>query len=290
MTVGKFIRKQCVLINPKKARDLFYTYGECVKTTQAGMSMASYKKRCSEIFRGWNYDIAKGFDPFGNVIGVIGDTHCPYEMPHYLDFCYDTFKKHGVNKVIHIGDVVDNHALSFHLTETCALSPQEEYELAKTHVAKYVEAFPDVILCRGNHDAIPRRQAATLGIPDVFLKSFNELWGLPETWKIVEDIVINDVWYFHGSGSTGKTPAFNRALYNRMSTVQGHAHSAFGCMYTANTRDVVFGVDSGCGINNKLYAFSYGKPFPKKPILGCGVIYSSSEAYAIPMNEKYFRD
>jgi hypothetical protein len=28
----------------------------------------------------------------------------------------------------------------------------------------------------------------------------------------------------------------------------------------------------GCGIDNSQYAFAYGKSFPKKPILGCGLV------------------
>jgi hypothetical protein len=223
------------------------------------------------------------------VIGIVGDLHTPFDHPNYLQFCIDTFKKYGVTKVVFIGDLVDGHAISFHQSETSALSPTDEYSLAKRHVKKYVEAFPDAVVTLGNHDKIPVRQLATLGIPEIYLKSYNDLWEIPKTWQFVEEIIINDVYYFHGTGSTGKTPAFNRALYNRMSTVQGHAHSAFGCMYNANARDIIFGLDVGCGILADAYAFAYGKPFPKKPILGCGVVFSSSQALAIPMGEKYFR-
>ena len=52
-TVGKFIRGQCQILNPSKAKDLFFTYEECRKTCSTGMSFNSYRKRCSEIFRGY---------------------------------------------------------------------------------------------------------------------------------------------------------------------------------------------------------------------------------------------
>ena len=295
-TVGKFIRGQCQLLNPSSAKDLFFTYNECQKTCATGMSFSSYRKRCSEIFRGYvqanTYEKPKFTEKVeseNEVVGVIGDVHAPYDHPNYAQFCYDTFEKHGVGHVVAIGDISDNHAISRHMTETCAMSPEEEYKKTLEHVRKYTEMFPIVDLCIGNHDKIPSRQVATLGIPDVFLKSFSALWELPDTWNIVEDIIINGVYYFHGTGSTGKTPAFNRALNNRMSTVQGHAHSAFGVTYHANSMNIVFGCDTGCGILSEAYAFEYGKPFPKKPVLGCSVIYSSTEAYAIPMGEKYFR-
>jgi len=52
-TVGKFIRGQCQLLNPASAKELFFTYNECQKTCATGMSFNSYRKRCSEIFRGY---------------------------------------------------------------------------------------------------------------------------------------------------------------------------------------------------------------------------------------------
>jgi len=222
------------------------------------------------------------------VIGIIGDTHIPFCHERYLDFVYDTFQKYKVNKVIHIGDLVDNHCISRHQTETSAMSPTEEYELAKVKIRRWTEAFPEVTLMKGNHDDIPARQLSSLGIPECFLKSFNDLWELPDTWVVKEEMIFNDCWFFHGVGSTGKTPGFNRALNNRMSTIQGHVHSAFGCMYHANQRDVVFGLDVGCGIDSEKYAFAYGKAFPKKPILGCGIVFSNTQAVAVPMGNKYF--
>lgn len=295
-TVGKFIRGKCQLLNPSKAKDLFFTYDECRKTCATGMSFNSYRKRCAEIFSGYVRANMVKEPKFvadettdHDIVGVIGDIHAPFDHPNYADFCYDTFVKHGVTRVVAIGDIADNHAISRHQTETCAMSSHEEYAKTLEHIKKYTEAFPVVDVCIGNHDNVPTRQVATLGIPDVFLKSFSALWELPETWNIVEDIIINGVYFFHGTGSAGKMPAFNRALSNRMSTVQGHAHSAFGVMYHANPMNIVFGCDTGCGILNDAYAFEYGKPFPKKPVLGCSVIYSSTEAYAVPMSEKYFR-
>src|SRR5664279_5075479 len=44
------------------------------------------------------------------IVGIIGDTHFPFSHPNYLNFIQDTFKKHGVTKIIHIGDICDNHA------------------------------------------------------------------------------------------------------------------------------------------------------------------------------------
>ena len=36
--------------------------------------------------------------------------------------------------------------------------------------------------------------------------------------------------------------------------------------------DKIFGLQVGCGIDRKAYAFSYGKDFAKKPVIGSGLV------------------
>ena len=47
---------------------------------------------------------------------------------------------------------------------------------------------------------------------------------------------------------------------------------------------MIFGMNVGCGIDNSAYSFRYGKQFPKKPTIGCGVILDSRVALFIPMD------
>lgn len=223
------------------------------------------------------------------IVGVVPDLHAPFVHPHFLEFILDTFEKWGVNKTVFIGDLVDNHAISRHTSETDSHSSELEFNLAKKEIAKWYKAFPEASFCLGNHDLIPQRQGMELGLGRHFIRSFEDTWDVPLDWKVAEDFVIGDVYYFHGTGSTGKDGAYNRAVANRMSTVQGHTHSYAGVKYHANTNDVIFGLSVGCGIDASAYAFNYGKPFVTKPVLGCGVVVSSSEAHFIPMPDKYFR-
>jgi hypothetical protein len=76
-----------------------------------------------------------------------------------------------------------------------------------------------------------------------------------------------------GTGSSGKLAHLNRAISNRASTVVGHMHSFAGIAYTASPRDCIFGMNVGSGIHNRSLAFAYGKDFPHKPIVSCGVVY-----------------
>ena len=42
------------------------------------------------------------------IVGIIGDTHIPYELEGYLDFCQNVFAAYGVDTVVHIGDLIDH--------------------------------------------------------------------------------------------------------------------------------------------------------------------------------------
>jgi hypothetical protein len=230
-------------------------------------------------------------DTYGKPVGVFSDPHIPFNHPNYLRFCADTFKRYGVGRVVCCGDLVDFHALSRHETQTCAKSPLDEFSMTLEGVREFVEAFPDVDLILGNHDMICARQAATLGIDKRFLKSFSELFELPKTWRIHDDeAIIDGVLYKHGINCIGKNGALNTAIQERMSTVIGHSHAFGGCSYSANKRDIIFGLNCGCGIDIAAYAFAYGRHDKNRPTIGCGIVHNSGHAEFIPMGAEYFRN
>lgn len=224
-------------------------------------------------------------------VGVIGDTHFPFTHPRYLEFCRDTFAKHSVGQVVHIGDIIDNHALSRHKTEPIADGVLTEYEKAKAMVKEWGEVFPNMTITSGNHDNIVERQVSELGIPAHFIKSQRDLYEMPKGWDVVEDVVIDDVLYKHGTGSGGMHGAYNSARRQCMSVVQGHTHSFAGVQWIATPQKLWFGLSTGCGIDIDAYAFVYGKYMENRPILGCAVVFSATEAMFVPMDlNKYTRD
>ena len=224
-----------------------------------------------------------------NITLAFGDVHAPFDHPNYLKFLKETYKSYGCSNVVNMGDLVDNHAISRHQNSPRHMSPLEEYNQTKKRVKLYTDAFPEVKMCVGNHDNIHLRQAHTVDMPDVFIKSFENLWELPDTWELAEQHIINGVVYKHGISCGGKDGAFNTALVERMSTVIGHTHAYAGVKYSANSRDIIYGMNCGCGIDVDAYAFEYGKHSKYKPVLGCGIVYSSNHAIFVPMPEKYFR-
>ena len=47
---------------------------------------------------------------------VIGDLHEPFCLDSYLKHCKDVYSKYNCNRVVFIGDVIDNHYSSYHET------------------------------------------------------------------------------------------------------------------------------------------------------------------------------
>lgn len=225
----------------------------------------------------------------GIIRGVFGDPHVPFNHPNYFKFVKDTFKRFGVKETICDGDIVDQHAISRFISSTSAKGVSDEHKAAKYELNKMFDYFRKGKLCLGNHDLIFERQAATLGIGKEFLKSFREVYDIPKSWDISEEYIIDDVVYKHGINCLGKNGALNAAIQERMSTVIGHSHSFGGCQYSANKRNIIFGLNAGCGIDIKKYAFEYGKHSKFRPTLGCGIVFNSSSAIFVPMGAEYFR-
>jgi hypothetical protein len=137
---------------------------------------------------------------------------------------------------------------------------------------KWYKAFPQLYLCRGNHDALVDRKGKTAGLPKRVFKPFREIWELPAGWKDDFEWNLFGVRYMHGIGYSGKYAHVTAAYDSRCSAVIGHTHSTGAVQYIATGDKAVFGMNVGCGIDRHSYAMAYGKDFRFKPILGCGVV------------------
>lgn len=209
------------------------------------------------------------------IVGIIGDTHEPYTLPGYLEFCVDIFTRWGVDTVVHIGDLIDNHSLSFHDSDPLLHNVAGEFEDARAKLAAWYKAFPDLTLIQGNHDRIPARQLTKLGMaPSIFLRPIHDIYEMPKGWTVTDDLVIDNVLYHHGETATGVN-GFRKDCEQRMiSTVSGHNHANAGISATATCQELVWGMAVGCGVDRKSMAFAYGKHFTRKPIIACGVVYN----------------
>ena len=160
------------------------------------------------------------------IVGVIGDTHIPFAHPGYLPFVKRVFKQFRVKRVVHIGDLFDNHAISYHEADPDGYSSGDELSIGELDLSMWIKAFPRLDLLMGNHDKLPERKVKTAGLSSRFLKGFKETWGLPDGWVIHPDhVVIDGVYYTHGTGMSGKNAAINLSMIKGMSAVMGHIHS-----------------------------------------------------------------
>lgn len=203
---------------------------------------------------------------------IIGDTHLPFTHRNYLDFCVDTARRYKVGRVCHVGDLVDHHAISFHEHDPDGMSAGDEHKLATQQVKPWYKAFPKVYACTGNHDALIHRQAMKTGLPSKFLKSLKEVYGLPPGWRFNWEWRFGNWRIVHGTGTSGHDAAFKSAISARISTAQGHLHTSAGIKFHASTKDVLWGMQVACGIDRKAYAYSYGRNYKDKPLLGCGLV------------------
>ncbi len=223
----------------------------------------------------------------GDNIGVIADTHAPFTHRSYLDFCSDTFERFGCSIIVHIGDEIDNHAISYHDTDPDGFSPGHEAEAAQAEMDRWYARFPEVRVCIGNHSALPYRKALSKGIPKKFIRAYEEIWNAPKGWRWGWQWELNGVRFQHGTGYSGKTAHERIALENMQSTVMGHAHSYAGVEYRASNAQLIFGMNVGCGLDRHSYAMAYGKDMARKPVLGCGVVLDQGHLAAfMPMNLK----
>lgn len=208
-----------------------------------------------------------------NRVLIIGDLHEPFCLDGYLQFCKDTYAKYNLNKVVFIGDVIDNHYSSYHETDSDGMGGGEELELAIKKISKWYKAFPKADVLLGNHDIIISRKAQTGSIPSKWIKSYKEVLETPK-WNFVHKMEVDNVAYLHGIGSK----AHIRSVKDMQSTVQGHHHTEIYTMWKVGANAKVFGMQTGCGINKDSYAMVYGRWFPK-PAIGCGVVIGGKVAF-----------
>ena len=215
---------------------------------------------------------------------IIGDTHCPCLLDGYVEFLADCYESWDCDRVVHIGDLVDNCALSFHLKKPHQKDPTREFEQALDQVAVITSWFPDADLLLGNHDVLPYRWLNEVGIPEEMMREFGDIFQLPNGWTVHQryaQLEIDGVIYQHGD--RGRSSASLNARDEFQSVVQGHHHSKAGIEFTANRNHRVFGMQVGCGTDWKHHQQDYGVKYTKKPIIGCGIVIDGTTPIFEPM-------
>jgi predicted phosphodiesterase len=225
---------------------------------------------------------------------IIGDTHAPAMHESYPSFLCDMYDQWDCDTVVHIGDLADFHAISYHQKQFGLESIEKEMDLARDQVAWLTDEFPNVTYLTGNHSALPARQAADAGLPPSMLLSISDILALPSGWEVKPrhyDHIIDGVIYRHGDKgrSNQQNAAFLNAQLEFQSVVQGHYHAQAGVVYGANQSSRYFGLQVGCGTDPRSLYMEYSKIYAKRPLLGCGIVLDGEYATFEPMQMELYR-
>ena len=202
-----------------------------------------------------------------------GDIHLPYHHKDSIDFLKAVKKKYKPTRVICMGDLVDNHAISYHESDPELSSPGDELEVSKFYMEELYSIFPKLDILHGNHDRLPIRKAMTAGLPSRYIRNNHEIFEMPKDWKWHLELNITlptgmDLWLRHNL----KTSAIDVAKYHNVSFAQGHYHERFECIWEMTNGKSVYGITTGCLVDDKSLAMEYNKVNMRRPQLGCVII------------------
>lgn len=213
---------------------------------------------------------------------ALPDLQAPFHHPDTLPFLRAVKKKYKPTQVVNIGDEIDMHALSDYPSDPDGLGAGDELEEALKFMRKLYKLFPEVKVCTSNHTSRPFRRAFKSGLPKAFIRDYREFLDAPSTWSWADSWEIEDIIFEHGEAYSGQQAAIKHALANLKSTVIGHHHSQFSITYVQTPSKQIFGVSTGCLIDDDAYCFAYNKKQKSRPILGC-VIIKEGVPMLIPM-------
>lgn len=245
-------------LNHSKLADVIHTAGE--------LSSLSHRQ-----LRKYIADVREEVEGLvsGNIL-FVGDLHSPFILEGYLEFNKHLYVKHNCSRVIFIGDLLDQHAMSFHTTDPDGFSAGHELDYAIDQIKPWYEAFPVTDVMMGNHDFRIQRQAKGAGLPKRVLRPYKEVIEAPEGWTFHNnDLDIgNNILVTHGSIGD----AITRAKDSRQSVIQGHLHTKAYVEWAVSNKDKIFGMQVGCGIDRSSYAMAYAADNAKKPVIASGLL------------------
>jgi hypothetical protein len=213
---------------------------------------------------------------------VISDTHCPYHHQDTVKFLKAIKDKYDPDRVIHIGDEIDNHAMSFHPSDQSLYSAGDELKAAREAIWQIEELYPKVEVMESNHGSMAYRKAMVAGIPKEILRPYHTVLDV-KNWTWHPDLVITlpdkSPCYFH-HGKSANSMTFLKDV--GMSCVQGHYHEKYNIQYHGRAERLTWTIATGCLIDDHSMAFAYNTVNLKRPIIGCSIILDS-QPHLLPM-------
>ena len=206
------------------------------------------------------------------VVYCLSDPHFPYHHIDSFDFHRAVKKKYRPDRIICLGDELDNHKGSYHEHIPDLPSWEDELQKGIDCIRELESIFPKMDVMESNHGSLWFRKASTAGLPRRLLKSYEDVMGTKD-WKWHFDLTIKlsngQPCYFHHSKSADILKA-SQAL--GMCAVFGHHHNKFDIRYWGSSLGLFWGMQLSCMADKDSLAQSYGRNNLMRPIVGNGII------------------
>lgn len=206
---------------------------------------------------------------------LLSDLHAPYHHPDSLAFLKAVKNHYEPDLVVSVGDLADFHGISFHDSDPDLDSAGLELEKLQDFSGKLEKLFPDLYIVGSNHGDLPLRKALSNGLPREIFRPFNEIYGVGEGWKFLDDLTLKDplkkepdLYICHSI----KKNALQVAQQRGQRFVCGHYHESFEISYCGNPNELLWAMIVGCLIDKKSRAFAYNQLNLNRPIIGTGVV------------------
>lgn len=196
-----------------------------------------------------------------NRVMCFGDTHAPFEHPNALEFLADTASDFEPDTVVHTGDLTDSYNFSRFAKDIAGESVGKELKRMRKFTAELGTLFPNIEMVKSNHDVRLWQSARMAGIPRECLIPWDKLIGAEDfNWRLHDD------YFFTVDADRSKWQVRHHATGTALTTSQkmgrnvvlGHNHTRQGAYRWSPERNkALWGVDTGCMIDSKAYAFRY---------------------------------
>jgi predicted MPP superfamily phosphohydrolase len=227
-------------------------------------------------------DLLLKLDARGKKVLFISDTHIPYSIKGYIDFLKDLKQRIKPDIVIHVGDELDYHAISFHDSDSGLLSADQELDNSIIEIQEGLhKLFPKMYLLESNHGSLIFRKIKHHGLPVRLVKPLHELYETP-LWSWHNSILLKTnrgpVYICHG-----KTSSYGKMVKEYgVSCVQGHFHSKFEITYHKTVMGKRFNMMIGCLADQDSMAMAYAKNNVGEFINGTAYLRASGEPVLVP--------
>ena len=204
---------------------------------------------------------------------LLGCMHVPYEHPDTLAFLTAIKEKYKPSRIIHLGDEVDNHSVSYHESNPDLDSAGVELSKVKKRLQPYFKLFPRMDIMDSNHGSLVHRKMFSAGLPKEYLRSLGEVYGAPKGWAWSQDLTIqlpdgNKLYCCHQMNND----VLKAVMLRGVCIAQAHHHSTADVRFVSNPDHLLWGITVGCLIDRKAMAFAYNKIQLKRPIISVGLV------------------